>query len=271
MASASAQNGPEGQQGRDPHAQDWDAERYARTARFVAELGAPLLDMLDPQPHERILDLGCGDGHLTERLAGLCAEVHGVDASQQQVAAARERGLSADVADGHALAFEEEFHAVLSNAALHWMTEPDRVIDGVWRALRPNGRYVAEMGGYGNVATVAAALVAGLERRGHDGHAAVPWYFPTPEDKRARLEARGFQVLSMELIERPTPLPGEMADWLATFAGPFTKRLPEAEHADYVEEVVTALRPKLCDGDGRWTVDYVRLRFHARKPGAEPA
>ena len=267
MLSTSAKNGtpPSG------HAQDWDAERYARNARFVAELGQPLVDLLDPQPHERILDLGCGDGHLTESLAALCAEIHAVDAAPQQVAATQARGLSAAVADGHALAFEREFHAVFSNAALHWMTEPDRVIDGVWRALHPGGRFVAEMGGHGNVATIRTALVEGLNRRGHDGAAAVPWYFPTPEEQRTRLEAAGFEVLSIELIDRPTPLPGDMADWLATFAEPFTKRLSEADRAAYVEETVASLRPRLCDAQGRWSADYVRLRFHARKPDAEPA
>jgi len=161
---------------------------------------------------------------------------------------------------------DQEFDAVFSNAALHWMTEPDRVVDGVRRALRPGGRFVGEMGGAGNVARIRAALVAALDRRGLDGAAAVPWYFPSPEDYRASLEAHGFTVTDMMLIDRPTPLPGEMADWLSTFAEAFILRLPAAERAAYVEEVVAALRPHLCDAEGRWTADYVRLRFRAVRP-----
>ncbi len=247
-------------------AQRWHSERYVRNARFVAELGLPVVELLAPQAGERILDLGCGDGHLTEELAARGALVEGVDAAPDLVEAARARGLSVRVMDGHSLAFGGEFDAVFSNAALHWMTAPDRVIDGVWRALKPGGRFVGEMGGAGNVARVRAALVAALDRRGLDGAGAVPWYFPDPDDYRARLETSGFGVTDMLLIERPTPLPGEMADWLSTFAESFILRLPAAERPAYVAEVVAALRPELCDSQGRWTVDYVRLRFRAVKP-----
>jgi SAM-dependent methyltransferase len=190
----------------------------------------------------------------------------GVDASAEQVAAARARGLDARVADGARLAFGPEFDAVFSNAALHWIREPDAALAGVWAALKPGGRFIGEMGGHGNVARIAEALIDGLDRRGLDGAGAVPWYFPTPEAYRARLEARGFAVESVALIERPTPLPGDMAGWLATFAEAFITRLPAAGRGAYVAEVIETLRSRLCDAEGRWTADYVRLRFAAHKP-----
>ncbi|MEE8189423.1 MAG: methyltransferase domain-containing protein [Kiloniellales bacterium] len=251
----------------DPPAQRWDPERYARTARFVADLGLPLLGLLAPTAGERILDLGCGDGELAEKIAASGAAVVAVDSSPEQVAAARARGLDARVANATALGFDAEFDAVFSNAVLHWVLDPGAAIDGIWRALKPGGRLVGEMGGQGNVVQISGALAAALDRRGLDGRAAVPWYFPAPAAYRAKLEARGFLVDSIELIERPTPLPGEMEDWLATFAESFTARLPEAERPAYVAEVTEALRPRLCDDEGRWTADYVRLRFTARKPG----
>ncbi|MFQ5773927.1 MAG: class I SAM-dependent methyltransferase [Kiloniellaceae bacterium] len=246
--------------------QTWDPDRYARNARFVSDLALPLVALLDPRPGQRILDLGCGDGVLTEKIAAAGARVVGVDASPEQVAAARARGLDARVGDAAALTFDAAFDAVFSNAVLHWIRRPDAAIDGVWRALKPGGRFVAEMGGHGNVARITEALVAALDRRGIHGRAAVPWYFPTPEEYRAKLDARGFAVESIDLIERPTPLPGEVADWLATFAEPFTKRVPEVERAGLVAEVTEALRPHLCDAEGRWSADYVRLRFVAHKP-----
>jgi SAM-dependent methyltransferase len=250
-----------------PPAQTWHAGRYASNARFVAELGLPVVALLDPRPGERILDLGCGDGALTERLAGLGCSVVGVDSAPEMVAATRARGLDAQVVDGEALTFEAAFDAVFSNAALHWMRRPDAVIAGVRRALVPGGRFVGEFGGHGNVAAITVALVAVLERRGLDGAAAIPWYFPTPEDWRRRLEAQGFTVESLELIPRPTPLPTDMAGWLDTFAGAFLGRLPAPQRATARDEVLDLLRPCLCDDRGRWTADYVRLRFAARLPG----
>jgi trans-aconitate methyltransferase len=246
--------------------QRWDPERYRRNAGFVAELGAPLIDLLAPRPGERVLDLGCGDGALTEKLVAMGAVVVGVDSSAEQIATARARGLEAHVADGHALTFAAEFDAALSNAALHWMTRPDAVIDGVWRALKPGGRFVGEKGGVGNVKQVKAALIAALARRGLDGAAADPWYFSTPDDYAGRLVSRGFRVEHIALIDRPTPLPGRLGDWLETLAEPFLNQVPASERAKLIAEVEAGLAELLCDGDGRWFVDYVRLRFRALKP-----
>jgi trans-aconitate methyltransferase len=246
-------------------AQTWDPQRYARNARFVADLGAPVVELLAPQPGEHILDLGCGDGALTAKLAARGCQVVGIDASAEQIEAARKLGLDARVADAEHLDFDAEFDAVFSNAALHWMRHPDKVITGVRRALRAKGRFVAEMGGSGCVAKIKAALVAALGRRGIDGEAASPWYFPTVEEYSQRLRAGGFLAGYMALIPRPTPLPGDVTSWLETFAESFTSRLPTAERPAFLAEVQEVLRPQLCDSQGRWTADYVRLRFAATK------
>jgi hypothetical protein len=136
----------------------------------------------------------------------------------------------------------------------------------VWRALKPGGRFVAECGGHGCVAKIEAALMKGLRQRGVDGRAVHPWYFPTVADYRLRLEARGFVVGAIALIPRPTPLPGDITGWLETFAESFTTALPPAERGPFLEEVRAALRPDLCDAEGKWTADYVRLRVAALKP-----
>ena len=245
----------------------WHAGRYATNARFVADLGAPVLALLAPQPGEHILDLGCGDGALTEKLAAAGVAVVGVDVSPQMIEAACARGIDARVMDGQALQFAGEFDAVFSNAALHWMRDPDAVIAGVARALRPGGRFVGEFGGHGNVAAIKVALMAVLARRGHDGRMAIPWYFPTPDAYRAKLETHGFAVGQIELIPRPTPLPTDMAGWLDTFAETFFARLEPAARPAARDEVLELLRPSLCDERGRWTADHVRLRFAARLTG----
>ncbi len=231
-----------------PAGQEWDAARYAANARFVADLGAPVVELLAPKPGERILDLGCGDGVLTVRLAELGCAVVGVDAAPDMVREARNRGADAHLVDGAALPFAREFDAVFSNAALHWMkADPDAVIAGVARALRPGGRFVAEFGGHGNVAAIVVALQAVLARRGIDGAALVPWYFPTPSEYRQRLERHGFDVTGIELIPRPTALPTGMAAWLENFADPFMAQIPDAERTKVRAEVVELLRPVLRD------------------------
>jgi len=246
--------------------QHWDPERYARNARFVSDLGAPVVELLAPQPGEGILDVGCGDGVLTRQLADLGCRVIGVDGSPQQVRAARALGLDVAVADGQRLPFHGGFDAVFSNAALHWMHDADAVIAGARRALRPGGRFVAEFGGHGCVERIRTALIAALDRRGLDGARYDPWYFPTPDAYAARLVAGGFTVRSVALIPRPTPLPGDVVGWLETFAESFTAPLPPADRPAFLIEVRDALRPALCSADGTWTADYVRLRFAADLP-----
>jgi trans-aconitate methyltransferase len=245
--------------------QQWDPQTYAKHARFVSDLGAGVVDLLAPRRGERILDLGCGDGALTKKLVAAGAEVVAVDASVEQVAAACARGLDARVARGEALPFAAEFDAVFSNAALHWMRDADAVLASVHRALRPGGRFVAEMGGAGNVAAIRAALAEAIDRRGIDGRTLDRLFLPTADGHRARLEAHGFAVRTITLFARPTPLPGELAAWLETFAQSFLRALPLEERPHLIEEVSTALRPRLYDAQRGWVADYVRLRFAAVK------
>jgi len=245
------------------HTQQWDPARYAEHARFVSDLGVPVVDQLSPRAGERILDLGCGDGALSAKLVDLGCRVTGVDSSPEMVAAAVARGVDARVMDGGSLEFSEDFDAVFSNAALHWMTEPDRVIDGVWRALKPGGRFVAEMGGHGNVATILAAVESALARHGVTVRGL--WFFPTAESYRARLQRRGFVVRAISLFERPTPLPGDISGWLETFLQAHLLALPTKVRPMVVSAIVDELRPKLCDPSGQWNADYVRLRFRADK------
>lgn len=247
------------------NSQSWNPERYARNARFVADLGMPAVELLAARKGERILDLGCGDGALTLKLAAMGCEVIGVDGSAEQVAAARKLGLDCRVMDGETLSFQNEFDAVFSNAALHWMRNPDAVIAGVARSLRSGGRFVAEFGGHGCCAKIKLALVGALDRRGFDGEAAIPWYFPTVEEYSSLLVKGGLTISYIALILRPTPLPGNLTDWLETFAESFTAKLPPANRPVYIAEVQETLRPQLCDAAGKWTADYVRLRFFATK------
>ncbi len=247
--------------------QTWNPAAYAENASFVPALGAGVLEWLAPQPGEQILDLGCGDGQLTARIAASGAQVLGIDASPQMVEAARARGLDARVCNAESLPFDRDFDAVFSNAALHWVRNQDAMLAGVHRALRPGGRFIAEMGGHGNIAAIEVALTAVLSR--HDLAPALPDsqrnYFPTPAAYRTRLESHGFQVHAIQLIPRPTPLPPTgMTGWLTTFRHGVLEAIPAALRPQIVEETAALLAPVLQDEQGNWTADYVRLRFLAR-------
>jgi SAM-dependent methyltransferase len=245
--------------------QTWDASQYADNGRFVALLAESLVEALNPKAGERILDLGCGDGYLTQRLAASGAIVVGVDTSPQMVAAAKERGVDARCVSGEALPFDRQFDAVFSNAALHWMRDQDAVFQGVHRALKPGGRFVAECGGQGNIAAIRVALLAVLTPRGISPERIESNRFFSPAEYRARLQSHGFLVDEISLTPRPTPLPSGMAGWLETFRSSMLALLPAAERPDAIEQIVALLKPVLCDQEGNWVADYVRLRFLARR------
>lgn len=239
----------------------WNAADYAANAAFVPALGAAALALLDPRPGERILDLGCGDGALTIQLIAAGAVVVGIDADAAMLAAARARGIDAHAGDGQALAFDAEFDAVFSNAAIHWMPDHAAVAAGVWRALSPGGRFVGECGGHGNVAAIRTAVRAVLERHGRD--ATESQRYTTAEAWTDELARARFVDIAAELIPRATPLATGLAAWLSTFRAGFL-----GADADVLAAEVEALvAPALRDERGRWTADYVRLRFSARKPG----
>ncbi|HEX3217435.1 MAG TPA: methyltransferase domain-containing protein [Aestuariivirgaceae bacterium] len=245
--------------------QVWSAETYARHARFVSDLAGPVLEWLAPQAGERVLDLGCGDGVLTAELARRGVSVLGIDISESLLKAAAERGVETRHMDGQNLPFDGEFDAVFSNAALHWMSNASAVIEGVFRALKPGGRFVAEFGGHGNVAAVTTAMRATAWRRGGDAALAGPWFFPSVAVYREMLEERGFRVVRIGLFPRPTPLASGMIAWLRVFRRPFFAQFGADEDV-VLSEVEELLAPSLRDAKGNWTADYVRLRVEAVKP-----
>jgi len=246
--------------------QSWDTEAYSQNGSFVYELASAVLDWLAAMPDERILDIGCGDGHLTRRIADSGAAVVGLDASTEMAAAARNLGIEAVEGNAEALPFAaQSFDAVFSNAALHWVRDQDAMIGEVRRVLKPNGRFVAEMGGHGNIAAIQVALRAVLEKYGYGDREEGVNYFPSPEVYTRRLTRHGFYVERMELIPRPTRLTDTGADgWLRTFRRGVLSGLPTELRETVVKETAALLTPVLRDEDGRWIADYVRLRFIAR-------
>ena len=248
-------------------AQTWDPKAYARDGAFVHELAGGVVEWLEARPGERILDLGCGDGQLTARLAAAGLEVCGVDASAAMVTAARTLGVLVEEASAEKLPHADAtFDAVFSNAVLHWVRGQNEMMAEVHRVLKPGGRFVAEMGGHGNVAAIHVALTAVLDRYGFAWAEEGVNYYPTPDAYTRRLERHGFRVERMALIPRPTPLESSgMAGWLQMFRRGVLDKLPAELRDRVVDECCSLLAPALRDEDGNWVADYVRLRFVARR------
>ena len=243
--------------------QHWQPDEYARHAGFVPAYGSALVDLLDPQQGERVLDLGCGDGSLTAEIVARGATVLGIDASPEMAAAARARGIDARVMNVAELVFDNEFDAAFSNAVLHWVHAYDGVLAGVHRALKPRGRFVAELGGHGNCGAIVLALRVALGQ--HGCPVELPWYYPTAAEYRGHLERNGFIVDDITLFPRLTPLPTGVGGWLDTFARGILDGVPEDRRARVRQAVIDMLRPVLCDREQQWTADYVRLRFIAHR------
>ena len=238
----------------------WNAADYARVGAFVAELGAAALDLLDPRPGERILDIGCGDGALSIKIIDRGAEVVGIDNSPELVEAARAVGVYAILTAAEDMAFDREFDAAFSNAALHWMLDKETVAAAVYRALRPGARFAGEMGGKGNIRRLREALDEELIIRGYAPPAEASNWYPRPEEFAEIYENAGFTAIDARLIERPTPLDHGLDQWVTTFRSGWLDRagVPQAERGEIGRAV--------ADRFGSNVADYVRLRFIMRKP-----
>jgi len=243
----------------------WNPKDYDEHAHYVYKLGEPLIALLSPVEGDKILDLGCGHGELTQRLLEFDCEVCGIDASAEMVRAAKESGVNAVVMNAEELIFENEFDGIISNAAIHWMDNIEKVVEGCYRSLKMGGRFVGEFGGEGNVGKIISATGKYFELHPELGEFTVPWYFPSVDEFAEEIEHAGFFTEYIELIERPTPLPTGIKGWLLTFFHGLMSSFADKQKEDFVNEITEMLKPELYNSETGWYADYVRLRFKALK------
>ena len=238
----------------------WDATRYQTRHSYVFKHGEELVELLNPKPGERILDLGCGSGQLTAKIAESGARVLGIDQSAEMIAQARANYPAIEFSIGDATLFElaSPVDAVFSNAVLHWVKDAAPAIACVHRALKSGGRFVMEMGGKGNTRTLLAAV------REVAGELELPWFFPSVGEYSALLERAGFEVRFATLFDRPTTVEGEngLDDWLVMFGGKLFAGIGEDRQRDVRAQLVEKLRPAFYR-NGDWIIDYRRLRIVA--------
>jgi SAM-dependent methyltransferase len=246
----------------------WNPDLYKTKHSMIFEHGRELLGLLAAQPGERILDLGCGTGQLTEAIARTGAMATGLDSSPTMIEAARRDypSLSFVLADATNFSFSEPFDAVFSNAAIHWMKPPEKTIECISRSLRPGGRFVTEFGGKGNIAQVLRVVdVTWREMTGRD--AGWNFYFPSIAEFSSLLESYGLEVREAQLFDLPTRLEdGEkgLRNWFYMFGGELLRAIPEAARDKWFRRAEEVARPALFH-DGSWLVDRRRLCIFAVK------
>ena len=249
--------------------QQWNPQLYNDKHAFVYDYGASLVELLNPQKHERILDLGCGSGQLTASIQKSAKEVIGIDKSPAMIqdAKAKFADINFQVADAADFHFEEKFDAIFSNATLHWVLEVEKAIDCMYQNLNPNGRIVVEFGGKDNIKHLFQALRNALRKRGYIENAAInPWYYPSIATYATKLEKAGFRVVRAEHYDRWTPLVGEtgLRDWYVMFTKIFFKGISEVEQAEILQDAQDQLAEKHFK-EGVWYADYKRIRIVALK------
>jgi SAM-dependent methyltransferase len=248
----------------------WDAKLYDDKHSFVWEKAKGVVELLSPKAGERILDLGCGTGRLTAEIAATGADVIGIDLSPEMISEARAqfRDVHFEVVDARHMHFERKFDAVFSNAVLHWITQPELVVQAVARALVPGGRFIAEFGGKRNVSRLLAAINRAYAKFGiEDGLANNTWYYPSVAEYSSLLEREGLEVREAKLFDRPTRLEdGEkgLEVWIRMFVKFALDRFPAERQQEFLREIEEQARPELFR-NGNWELDYRRLRIAAWK------
>lgn len=243
----------------------WNAQLYDYNHTFVSKYGSQLIDMLQPQPGEKILDLGCGTGDLANELSTHDVTIIGVDQSANMITQAKKKypHISFELQDATHLPYMNEFDAVFSNAVLHWVKQPKQALDRIYRSLKPGGRFIAEFGGKGNVESITTAIIEQYEKAGYSFQKEqFPWYFPSIGEYTSLMEQAGFRVVYAHHFDRPTLLDGEngLNNWIEMFGTNFFTTISPEQKNSIVEKTKQQLEDILYI-DNSWIADYKRLRI----------
>lgn len=243
----------------------WNSNLYDGNHSFVSKLGQGVLELLSPIEGEQILDVGCGTGDLAYQIAQHGAVVTGIDASENMIQQARNKYPKIEFATQNILELEyqNEFDAAFSNAALHWVKQPKQALKSIYNSLKPEGRFVAELGGKGNVKLITDEIITQLKKQGIPyTPEQFPWYFPSIAEYSSLMEEIGFKVTFAYHFDRPTHLEGDdgLRNWIEMFAGSmFEQSTSESDKEQVITNVDNSLRDILFK-DNQWIADYKRLR-----------
>jgi trans-aconitate methyltransferase len=242
----------------------WNADLYDTKHSFVSEYGNQLLEWLAPKAGEKILDLGCGTGDLAKKLHDFNVDVVGIDHSPNMIIQAKQKypEIPFLVQNATALEYQNEFDAVFSNATLHWIKSPKQALSCIHQSLKPDGRFVAEFGGKGNVQTITDGIYQQVLEEGLEYDMEhFPWYYPSIGEYSSLMEEVGFKVTLAHHSDRPTPLYGEngLRDWIEMFGSALFEGIGEEQRKAIITKTEHRLKAVLFK-EGNWIADYKRIR-----------
>lgn len=250
---------------------EWNSSLYDKKHDFVFKYGEDLVELLAPKPGERILDLGCGTGYLTNMIAEAGAEVTGIDNSPEMISKAMGEYPNLDfrVLSATDFDFENLCDAIFSNAVLHWVLDKESAINCISKSLKSGGRFVAEFGGKNNVKNIVDALRDVLIKNNYPEKAKLEnWYFPSLVEYATLVEKHGLTVNYATYYNRETELKDNengIKDWIMMFGKSFLDGIDKNDVNRILDEVQENLRITNFRNN-KWYADYKRLRIVATKP-----
>ncbi|HEY9159521.1 MAG TPA: methyltransferase domain-containing protein [Desulfomonilia bacterium] len=257
----------------------WNAHDYARNSSVQKAFGVELIEKMQLKGNESILDIGCGDGKLTEMIAERIPDGHviGIDNSPDMISYAKEtysniRNLKFMQVDAQKMLFDDTFDIAFSNAALHWVKDHKALLAGVKKGLKPGGRILFQMGGRGNVNEIMAAITETIslpEWKEYFKDTGSPYNFYGPDEYRMLLKHAGLEPVRMELIPKEMKFDSRdgLVSWVRTTCLPYTLIVPEDRRDAFIEGIVELyLSKNPADIDGTIHLKAVRLEIEATKP-----
>ncbi len=258
----------------------WNAQEYSQFSSSQQLWARETIAKLNLHPKEHILDIGCGDGKVTAEIALQVpnGSVTGVDNSESMIELAQIKypskiyfNLTFQLVDAKNLNFNEQFDAVVSNAALHWVDDHVKVLTGIYKSLIPGGRLLLQMGGKGNVEeviTVFNEMITLPEWKEYFSGVKFPYYFFSVNEYQDFVSHAGFKSANIKLVEKDMKHEGEegMKGWIKTTWLPYTQRVPEKDRNNFINEAFKLYAKKFpADSDGTFHVTAKRLLVEARK------
>ena len=247
----------------------WNTDLYDDSQQFVSEYGKDLISFIPNKNGQKILDLGCGTGDLTNQInESFKCDIIGIDYSPEMIQKARLKypKLHFSICDACTMPFADEFDVIFSNAVFHWIPNQDELHRSIYNALKYAGIMICEFGGYKNIEKISNAFGRVIKQYGDNYDS--PFYFPKVEEHTKVLEKSGLKIEKIYEYDRPTILPnGELGlrQWISQF---FSSHLNKYD-VTVQEEILIAVENDLqvdMFKDNNWIADYRRIRVIAYKP-----